>query len=170
MVAICSPTEVPMTNSAASESNVSAQKQGLLIAFYQAAWNEMSWRRNAGYRTIILGLGYFAVLLTVVAMQPNMADSIRIAIGSVMLIGTLFGGGYLASNYRKYMAAAKQTVMIEEYLGAYDPQFLGSLGPLMTAERKRRPEVPLSGDPVSLLSVIAFTAGGIITAIAILAM
>jgi hypothetical protein len=40
-------------------------KQQSLLTFYQIAWDEMTWRRNAGYRTIILGLGYCGVILTV---------------------------------------------------------------------------------------------------------
>jgi hypothetical protein len=61
-------------------------------------------------------------------------------------------------------------VLIEEFMGAYEPHFLGNLGPLMPPDRKRRPEVPLTGDLISLLSVLAFMAGGVITAIAIMVM
>ena len=159
---------------AASPSNtlnpaeVTCQKQDLLLAFYQTSWNEMTWRRNSGYRTIIIGLGYFALLLTVVAFQRNMPTNIRVSLGGVVAIGTLFGAGYLVSNYRKYMTAAAQTVLIEEYVGAYDPTFLGTLGALMPLSRRERPKTPLSQDPVCLWSVIAFAAGGLLTAAAIL--
>jgi hypothetical protein len=156
------------TSDAINAADISSQKQELLLAFYQTSWNEMTWRRNAGYRTIILGLGYFAVILTIVAFQPQMPTMIRISLGGVIAIGTLFGAGYLSSNYRKYMAAAAQTVLIEEYLGAYDQRFLGNLGALMPGARRERPKVPLSRDPVCLWSVIAFFAGGLLTAAAIL--
>jgi hypothetical protein len=75
---------------------------------------------------------------------------------------------YLVSNYRKYMTAAQQTVLIEDYLGAYDPTYLGSLGALMPVSRRERPKVPITRDAVCLLSVIAFLAGGLLTTAAIL--
>jgi len=149
------------------EIDIPATKQQVLLAFYTTCWNEMTWRRNAGYRTIILGLGYFAALLAAVAYNQHMPPMIRYGIGAVIGIGTLFGAAYLASNYRKYMAAAKQTVLIEQYVGAYEPDFLGTLGALMPASRRERPNTPLSKDPVCLWSVIAFLAGGLLTASAI---
>jgi hypothetical protein len=148
---------------------ISEQKQSLLLAFYQTCWNEMTWRRNAGYRTIILGFGYFGLLLTLLAFSPHATLSLRVLLAVVLAIGTLFGAGYLLSNYRKYMAAAAMTVKIEQYVGAYDADFLGSLGALMPEERKRRPNVPLTRDPVCFWSVLAFLIGGLLTAAAICA-
>ena len=144
------------------------QKQELLLAFYRTCWDEMTWRRNAGYRTIIIGLGYFGLLLAVVAFNHAMPPMVRYGLAGVIAVGTLFGAGYLTSNYRKYMAAALQTVMIEEYVGAYDPGFLGTLGALMPQSRRERPKVPLSRDVVCLWSVIAFLIGGLLTALTIL--
>lgn len=149
---------------------LSAQKQELLIAFHQTCWSEMTWRRNAGYRTVIIGLGYCALLLTVVTFNHQMSQQIRICLSVVIALATLFGAGYLASNYSKYMAAAAQMVMIEEYVGAYDSDFLGPLGALMPQSRRQRPNVPLSKDPVCLWSILAFAAGGLVTAVAILLM
>jgi hypothetical protein len=59
-------------------------------------------------------------------------------------------------------------VMIEEYFGAYDKNFLGSLGALMPPSRRERPKVPLSKDLVCFWSILAFLAGGLVTAAAIL--
>src|SRR5690349_11362764 len=112
------------------------QKQELLIAFYQTCWNEMTWRRNAGYRTIIFGLGYFGALLAAVGFSHSMPPMIRYGLAGVIAIGTLFGAGYLTSNYRKYMAAAQQTVLIEEFVGAYRDDFLPGLGALMPPARR----------------------------------
>ena len=128
----------------------------------------MTWRRNAGYRTIIIGLGYCALLLVVVGFNHQIAWGLRICLAVVLALGTLFGAGYLMSNYRKYMGAAGQMVKIEEYLGAYEGDFLGRLGALMSEERRNRPKVPLSRDMVCLWSIIAFAAGGLVTAGAIL--
>jgi hypothetical protein len=66
------------------------------------------------------------------------------------------------------MSAAARMVKIEEYVGAFNPDFLGPLGALMDEERRMRPTVPLSKDPVCLWSVVAFAAGGLVTAVAIL--
>lgn len=158
----------PAASTPANQIDAAGLKQEVLLAFYATSWNEMTWRRNAGYRTIILGLGYFAMLLTVLAFHPGLPASIRVPLAAVIGIGTLFGAGYLASNYRKYMAAAAQTVLIEEYVGAYGADFLGALGALMPPDRRERPKVPLSRDVVCLWSVIAFTAGGLLTAAAIM--
>ena len=49
---------------ALTTGELTLQKQQLLLEFYNTAWNEMTWRRNAGYRTIILGFAYFGILLT----------------------------------------------------------------------------------------------------------
>src|SRR5689334_2195990 len=113
-----------------SSPDLSPQKQQLLLAFHQTCWDEMTWRRNAGYRTVILGFGYFAMLLTIVTFNHNIEVRIRICLAVVVALGTFFGAAYLTSNYSKYMAAAAQMVKIEEYTGAFDPQFLGSLGAL----------------------------------------
>jgi len=150
-------------------ANASWTKQAVLLTFYQTSWNEMSWRRNAGYRTVILGFAYFGVLLAVVAYNQHMSALIRYCLAGVLALGSLFGAGYLRSNYGKYMAAAKQTVLIEQYVGAYDPSFLGPLGALIPPDRAQRPNVPLSRDPVCLWSVIAFLISGLLTAGAIVA-
>ena len=159
-----------MSTTAAADAlttgELTPQKQQLLLEFYKTAWNEMTWRRNAGYRTIILGFAYFGILLTQLSYRsPGLGLKLLLAL--VMLVGTLFGAGYLVSNYAKYMAAAAMTVKIEEYVGAYDADFLGTLGALMPESRRSRPRVPLTGDAVCFFSVIAFAAGGLLTAIAI---
>ncbi len=148
--------------------DIPAQKQQALLAFHQVCWSEMTWRRNAGYRTIIIGLGYCALLLVVIAFNHQIPWGLRICLAVVIALGTFFGAGYLMSNYRKYMQAAGQMVKIEEYIGAYDSDFLGRLGALMTDERRNRPKVPLIRDMVCLWSIIAFAAGGLVTAGAIL--
>jgi hypothetical protein len=150
-------------------ADLSAQKQQALIAFYQTSWNEMTWRRNAGYRTIILGFAYFGIMLLAISFNRYFDRELRIVLGVVIGVGTLFGAMYLMSNYRKYMSAAQQTVLIEEYLGAYDQGYLGNLGALMPLSRRERPKVPLSRDMVCLFSVLAFLIGGLLTAIAIVA-
>lgn len=150
-------------------ADLSAQKQQALLAFYQTSWSEMTWRRNAGYRTIILGFAYFGLMLLAVSFNRNFDRELRLVLGAVIAVGTLFGSMYLVSNYRKYMTAAQQTVLIEEYLGAYDPSYLGSLGALMPISRRERPKVPLLRDMVCLFSVLAFLIGGLLTAIAIIA-
>lgn len=148
-------------------ADIEANKQQALLTFYQVAWNEMTWRRNAGYRTIILGMAYCGALLSVVAFNHNMPAPIRVCLALVVAVATLFGAGYLASNYGKYMSAAQKVVNIEEHLGAFDENFLGALGPLMPATRRSWPKTPLTKDMVSLWSILAFVAGGLMTAIAI---
>ena len=128
----------------------------------------MTWRRNAGYRTVLIGLGYCALLLAVVTFNHQMQMPVRICLSVVITLATLFGSGYLTSNYNKYMAAAGQMVKIEEYVGAFETNFLGSLGALMPETRRQRPKVPLSKDPVCLWSILAFLAGGLVTAVAML--
>lgn len=147
---------------------IDPQKQAALLAFYQTCWNEMSWRRNAGYRTVILGFAYFGLLLSLLAFNPHPSSALRIGLALVLAIGTLFGAGYLTSNYRKYMAASELTVKIEASLGAYQPDYLGYLGALMPKERWDRPKVPLMQDGVCFLSVLAFLSGGLLTALFIL--
>jgi hypothetical protein len=149
------------------QQDCTPQRQDLLVAFYKVSWDEMTWRRNAGYRTIILGLGYFGLLLVLISFNHAMDKNLRIGIAVVVAIGTLFGAGYLLSNYRKYMTAAQQTVKIEEFVGAYDANFLGALGALMPAERRERPKAPIARDIVCLWSVIAFLAGGLLTALVV---
>ena len=151
-----------------SDPALSSQKQELLLSFYKHAVDEMTWRRNAGYRTIIIGLGYCSLLLAVVAFNHTMTWPLKICLASVMAIGTIFGSGYLAANYSKYMTAARKMVQIEEYVGALSPEFLGTLGALFPASRKNWPDTKLTQDLVPFLSIIAFLAGGLITAGAIL--
>jgi hypothetical protein len=148
--------------------DLTSQKQELLLTFYRICWDEMCWRRNAGYRTIIIGLGYCGVLLTAVAFNHQMPVAVRACLAAVITLATLFGAGYLTSNYRKYMSALARMVAIEEHVGAFDADFLGSQGALMPAKRRSAPQVPITRDAVCLWSVIAFAAGGLVTAAAIL--
>jgi hypothetical protein len=144
-----------------------APKQQVLLAFHRVCWEEMTWRRNAGYRTVILGMAYCGLLLTLLASRA-IRFNVRICLAAVIALATVFGASYLASNYRKYMEAARRLVRIEEFVGAFDADYLGPLGPLMDEDRRRRPNVPLTRDPVCLWSVVAFAAGGLLTAGAIL--
>lgn len=147
-----------------------SQKQDVLLTMYRIGWDEMCWRRNAGYRTVILGLGYCGVILTVVACNPHMDAHLKKALAAVIALASVFGAGYLASNYQKYMSAAARMVSIEEYVGAFSPDFLGPLGALMPASRKTMPQVPLVRNVVCIWSVVAFVAGGLVTSGAILFM
>lgn len=147
--------------------DIGSQKQQFLLAFYQVCWSEMTWRRNAGYRTVILGLAYCGLLLAAVAYHP-LPLQVRACLAAVIALASVFGAGYLAGNYREYMKAAGRMVHIEEYVGAFDPDFLGPLGALMPPSRRTWPSVPLHKDPVSLWSVIVFAAGGLGTAAAVL--
>src|SRR5947209_19529683 len=88
-------------------AELSPQKQDLVLHFYRTCWEEMTWRRNAGYRTVILGLGYCGVILTVVAYNHHMQPAVRVCLAVVMALASVFGSGYLASNYYKYMSAMK---------------------------------------------------------------
>src|SRR2546423_15594052 len=98
-------------------AELSGQKQELLVHFYRTCWEEMTWRRNAGYRTVILGLGYCGAILTVLAYNRGVInEQLKWCLASVMAVATLFGGGYLASNYAKYMSAAARMVLIEQYV------------------------------------------------------
>jgi len=144
-----------------------APKQQVLLAFHRVCWEEMTWRRNAGYRTVILGMAYCGLLLGYLASRAIHVN-VRLCLAAVIALATVFGASYLASNYRKYMEAARRMVRIEEYVGAFEPDYLGPLGPLMDEDRRRRPTVPLTRDPVCLWSVVAFAAGGLLTAAAIL--
>ena len=153
-----------------SQENLTPQKQDLLLSFYKHAVDDMTWRRNAGYRTIIIGLGYCTLLLAVLAFNHQLTWTIKVCLSVVMLIASLFGSGYLASNYSKYMAAVRKMVLIEDYVGALDPEFLGKLGALLPASRRSWPDTKLTQDLVPFLSIIAFLVGGLITAGAILAM
>jgi hypothetical protein len=158
-----------MTEFATAEvkGEFTGQKQEVLLAFHRVCWEEMTWRRNAGYRTVILGMAYCGLLLTLLAAR-TIHLNVRICLAAVVALATLFGAGYLASNYRKYMEAARRMVRIEEYVGAFKGDYLGPLGALMDEARRTRPNVPLSKDPVCLWSVVAFAAGGLLTAGAIL--
>lgn len=102
-------------------------------------------------------------------MHP-LAFRVRICLSGVMALSSIFGAGYLCGNYRLYMAAAARMVKIEQYLGAFDGDFLGTLGALNPPERRDFPTVPLHRDLVSLFSVITFAAGALGTAVAILLM
>lgn len=157
-----------MTTTSSPTAAPDAQKQSALIAMYQILWAEMTWRRNAGYRTIILGLAYCTALLTAVSFHPNLPPAMRYCLAGVLAIATVFGAGYLCSNYYKYMSAAKKVVAIEDYLGAFRDDFLGSLGPLMPAERRDWARTPLTPATVSFWSIFALFAGGMLTAAAVL--
>src|SRR2546421_4297978 len=74
------------------------QKQEMLAAFYRQCWKEMTWRRNAGYRTIILGMAYCGILLAVVAFNHQMGPGIRWCLSGIVAAAPVFGGGHLASN------------------------------------------------------------------------
>jgi len=130
----------------------------------------MSWRRNAGYRTIIIGFGYFTLLISLVAFNRAMPFNVRVFIAAVLALGACFGASYLASNYYKYTAALKRMVLVEEHMGAYAPAYLGPLGALLDERRKRAPEIPLSRNAICIGSILAFLAGGLLTAGAILMM
>ena len=158
----------PTASSETVREEMTPHKEAFLLAFYRQCWDEMTWRRNSGYRTIIIGLGYCGVMLAVVAYNNAMRPEMRVCLAAVLAVGTAFGSVYLGSNYRKYMAAAAQTVLIEEFVGAYDANFLGELGALMPESRRVRPRVPLTRDPVCLGSIIAFAVGGFVTALAVL--
>lgn len=158
-----------MTTTPPQEDGVpDVQKQTALIALYQILWAEMTWRRNAGYRTIILGLAYCTALLTAVSFHPEMPDAMRYCLCGVLVIATVFGSGYLCSNYYKYMSAAQKAVAIEECLGAFRDDFLGRLGPLMPADRRDWARTPLTPATVSFWSILALLAGGLLTAAAVL--
>lgn len=145
------------------------QKQELLLAFHRDCAEEMAWRRTAGYRTVILGLAYCGLFMAVVGfMHPS--QETKICLSAVIALASIFGAGYLVGNYQQYMCAAGRAVRIEEYVGAFDTNFLGRLGALMPASRKIWPSVPLHKDPVSLWSVIALAVGGLGTAVAVLLM
>jgi hypothetical protein len=147
--------------------SLSHQKQELLIALYQVCWGEMTWRRNAGYRTVILGLAYCGLLLAGVAVHPINVH-VRMCLSGVIVLASLFGAGYLIGNYKSYMSAASRAVAIEDYVGAFDSDFLGKLGPLMQPGRRAWPRVPLTKDMKSLWSVIVFAVGGLGTALGIM--
>lgn len=143
-------------------------KNDLLLSVYRMAFEEMSWRRNASYRTIIIGFGYFGLLIAVIAMNKTMALPVRACIAGVMVMGSAFGAAYLASNYGKYCAAIGRMVAIEDYLGAFAPDFLGAAGALMPADRKQVPHIPLVKNTICVCSVAAFFIGGLVTAAAVL--
>jgi len=149
-------------------ADLDALKQQSLLTFHRVFWEEMTWRRNAGYRTVILGMAYCGVLIALVTFNRQMLWPVRACMSAVIALATAFGAGYLSSNYKKYMAAAARMVLIEEYLGTFDSDYLGRLGPLMLADRKARPTIPLSKNPVCLWSILAFAAAGLTTAVAIL--
>jgi hypothetical protein len=160
-----------MTSPADSTTSpVTPQKQELLLALYRTAWEEMTWRRNAGYRTIILGFAYLGILLAVVSFNHQIYGSVRVCLAAIIAVATLFGGAYLVSNYSKYMNVLGRMVLIEQHVGAFAPDFLGGLGALMPAARIGAPNRPITRDPICLWSVIAFVLGGLLSAVAILKM
>lgn len=149
--------------------DLTPQKQQALLTFHRTCWEEMTWRRNAGYRTVILGLAYCGLLLAIIAYHP-LSLHVRLCLAAVMALASGFGAGYLTGNYRDYMSAAARMVKIEEYLGAFEHDYLGQLGALMPEARRTWPSTPLSQDQVCLWSVITFAAAGLGTAAAILLM
>ncbi len=151
-----------------SDAKLSSQKQELLMEFYKINWDEMCWRRNAGYRTVILGLGYCGILLAITSFNHGIPAPVRICLAAVIAFTTVFGAAYLASNYQKYMSAAGRMIQIEDHVGAFDEDFLGSLGALLPAKRRGFSKVPLMANPVCIGSILALVAGGLATAVAIL--
>lgn len=153
-----------------SQPTILPQKQELLLEFYKINWDEMCWRRNAGYRTVILGLGYCGILLAITSFNHGIPTPIRYCLAAVIALTTAFGAAYLASNYQKYMSAAGRMIQIEDHVGAFDEDFLGSLGALLPAKRREFSKVPLMANPVCIGSILALVAGGLATAVAILLM
>src|ERR1700682_4975765 len=94
-------------------SELTPQKQELLLALYKTSSDEVSWRRTAGYRTVILGLGYCGVILMVVACHRILIANFAKCLAAVIGLATVFGAGYLVSNYQKYMSGVKRMVLIE---------------------------------------------------------
>lgn len=157
-----------MSDSTFTPSEPTPQRQDLLLMFYRTAFDEVSWRRTAGYRTVILGLGYCGIILTVIGCHPIHSEHLKNCLAAVIGLAAVFGSGYLFSNYQKYMSAFRRLVLIEEQVGAYERNFLGDSGALMPSERKLFPAIPLIQNPICIWSIIAFATGGLVTAIAIL--
>ena len=63
-------------------TSVSAPATELLLSIHRQAFEEMSWRRNAGYRTIIIGFGYFTLLIALVAFNRAMPFNVRVFIAA----------------------------------------------------------------------------------------
>jgi hypothetical protein len=145
-------------------------KHAFLLSSYRMAFEEMTWRRNAGYRTIIIGFGYFGLIIALVAFNRGMPTAVKACMSAVLILGALFGSAYLASNYGKYMEALRRMVAIEDYFGAFKPDFLGTLGALMPTARRTLPDVPLRASGIAVVSIIAFLIGGVVTGIAVLLM
>src|SRR5579862_3407120 len=98
-----------MSEMANSPNSVSPEKVNLLLAFHRACWEEMTWRRNAGYRTVILGLAYCGLFLAVVGyIHP--ALGVRVCLSGVIALASIFGSGYLVGNYNQYMSAAARAI------------------------------------------------------------
>jgi hypothetical protein len=147
-----------------------SDKQAFLLSAYRMAFEEMTWRRNAGYRTIIIGFGYFGLIIALVASNRTMPASVKGCMSAVLILGALFGSAYLASNYGKYMDALRRMVAIEDHFGAFAADYLGALGPLMPPARRSLPDVPLRASGIAVVSIIAFLIGGIVTGVAVLLM
>src|SRR5437868_3147676 len=118
-----------MTSDASSSTSsvaadLSPQKQAALFEMYRVSWDEATWRRNAGYRTIILGFGYLAALMAVVAFNRQMTPAVKVCLASVVAVATIFGGAYLCGNYAEYMKALGRMVRVEQFIGAFDPDYL----------------------------------------------
>jgi hypothetical protein len=147
-----------------------SDKNAFVLSGYRMAFEEMTWRRNAGYRTIIIGFGYFGLIIALVAFNRGMPGAVKGCMSAVLILGAVFGSAYLASNYGKYMDALRRMVAIEDYFGAFAPDFLGTLGALMPAARRSWPDVPLRASGIAVVSIIAFLIGGVVTGIAVLLM
>ena len=74
-----------------SDPKFSSQKQELLMEFYKINWDEMCWRRNAGYRTVILGLGYCGILLAITSFNHGLPAPVRFCLAAVIALTTVFG-------------------------------------------------------------------------------
>ena len=159
-----------MADEAPGPASATPDKQAFLLSVYRMAFEEMTWRRNAGYRTIIIGFGYFGLIIALVAFNRGMPTAVKGCMSAVLILGALFGSAYLSSNYGKYMEALRRMVAIEDYFGAFRPDFLGALGALMPAGRRSLPDVPLRASGIAVVSIIAFLIGGVVTGIAVLLM
>ena len=62
------------------------QKLEVLLAFHRVCWEEMTWRRNAGYRTVILGLGFCAAMVLALACNHGIQWPLRICLAAVMTV------------------------------------------------------------------------------------
>src|SRR3569623_664895 len=117
-----------LPNDPAPVSPASAStKASYLLAFYQSAAAEANWRRAAGYRTIILGLGFSTFLLAVSA-AIHMPQNVRVCLSLGVFFAAVFGTGYLISYFYDYRNAARRMLRIEQYAGGDQADFLGTFG------------------------------------------